>query len=375
MERFAHSAGNRAVSAGESVVRGADGVEHMLSPLAMAVWAAADGTRGVTDLMDAAREVDASTDRERIFAILDDLASVGLLAERVTPPAAPTLGRRSLFKTLAATAAAAAVLTPMVASAAQDTCQDADAYRKAEETQKDVEGKVQKQEKQVKQDRTKNEASYKKTSFKSEEKRKQLVDKQESSYKKLQKKGGDEAQQEELQKQQTKELAAFDSEVSEEKQKFSTSQEELDKESASYEAAGCCKEKRHKSMEHWHKRRAQFGSGPSLVYIDLANGLTLEAQTRLETIAQEGEAGCALQMSLTFDGLAEGTDAGALAKTLLAVAEKGEKASLQWGAEGEFAATGTFGGAQAEVTGTSLSTGKPTSTRVGVWFYPSSTKL
>lgn len=375
MSTFARRQGE---ATGDGTVRGADGAEHLLSPVAMAVWTAADGQSGIEALVGAGRaaavangETPESVDRARVFAVLDDLTAVGLLAARVAPPIATTLGRRSLFKSLAAGAAAAAVLAPAVASAADATCQDADAFRKQEEDEKIAEKKIGKQEEKAKQEVQQSEASMKKLGGKQEKDLKKQEAQHEEQRKALKKKVGDgapdEAKEKEasLAKKQEEEVKKLGSEQAEEQKKGYAVQEEAQKSAEALDGAGCCKEMRAKQAEQWHKGRTAYGTGPSLVFVDLPGGLTIEARTALETIAA-GPDGCSLEMDLLLDGLDGGKDPGTLAKTLLAYGEKGEPVGLQWGAKGEFAATGTFTWTAGEWTGTGITTLKPTSARVRV---------
>lgn len=372
---FARSQGQLVGTNGENVVRGADGVEHLLSPMAVAVWSAADGSRGVEGLVEVARTVDDLADRERVFAVLDELAAVGLLVERVAPPVAPTLGRRSLFKSLAAGAAAAAVLTPVVASAGQDTCQDASSFKKSEEQMKSAEVQAFKQEKLLKKKQMQQESSYKKAGGKQEQDQKKLATSQEKEEKALLKKADPNSEEtvkatESLRLKQEEEVKKLNSAQAEENKKDLSAQEETQKQADAAEAAACCRVSRAGLMEKHAKARAQFGSGPSLVFIDLPGGLTIQADTRLETIVTGSDQGCELQMELLFDGDASDIDVSGVAKTLLAYASKGEKASLQWGTNGEFAATGVFTWSSGSWTGTGMTTGKPSAARIVIGFLP-----
>jgi hypothetical protein len=102
-----------------SVVRTAAGAVHHLPPVTLAVWQAADGRTDTQGLLAAARAVDAQATSRTVFNALDALADAGLLAERVAPPAAAGMDRRTVIRTMAAAAGAALVVLPGAGRAAE----------------------------------------------------------------------------------------------------------------------------------------------------------------------------------------------------------------------------------------------------------------
>ena len=110
----------RATRRDESVVLGAQCVRvgsSQVGMLAGFLWARADGSRTVGDLAHAAeRELRCEIPRGDVWLALDELADAGLLAERLTPPAAggSQLTRREL---LGLASAALAVLTTSLPAA------------------------------------------------------------------------------------------------------------------------------------------------------------------------------------------------------------------------------------------------------------------
>lgn len=369
MSTLARRQGEVVATGGDTIIRSADGAEHLLSPEALAVWSAADGTLGIESLVEAARAADPKATRQTVFAVLDDLAAAGLLAERVAPPA--MLGRRSLFKTLAAGAAAAAVLAPAIASS-KEICADASAFKESENLKKSAEKKQGQEEEKRKKEYYAQEAAQKKQGGKQEqEKKKQEANhekEEKAAYKKLG--NGDTSEEKakqawtdlkQKQEEEQKELVGIHDE---EARKQSEAVQESKVKAEALDGAGCCSAERQGIMEEDAKKRSQFGQGYSMVFIDLPGGLTIQAETRLESIVVGVGDGCDTQMDLLFDGLS-GDDAGALAKTLVAYANKGVEAGIQWGASGEFAATATLKGGNSEIVGTS-ETYKSTSHRVRI---------
>ncbi|MCB9547919.1 MAG: hypothetical protein H6706_19035 [Myxococcales bacterium] len=81
---------------------------HTLTPVLMAVWAAADGQTSVTGLVEAARRADPTADEELVWQALDALADAGLVS-RLAPPGM-VVDRRAMLRQVASAAAAAAAL-------------------------------------------------------------------------------------------------------------------------------------------------------------------------------------------------------------------------------------------------------------------------
>ncbi|GEM_PF-6873211 len=86
------------------------GREFILDPMAELIWELSDGSRNLEALAQAAsRAFDRVVHNEEVFSALDFLADIGLIEERVAPPAAEgNVSRRSLLARIAPVVSAAA---------------------------------------------------------------------------------------------------------------------------------------------------------------------------------------------------------------------------------------------------------------------------
>ena len=145
------------------VVRAPGGAEHRLTPVAAAVWAAADGSRTVDELAAVASDrVGCRVDRETVFTALDGLADAGLLVARVAPPAGE-LPRRALLRSAAAglgaiAAGAAFFASARVASAGgEESAKEAQQKRDLEHAKDQEQRTKEHAEQQQKEDASKEE--------------------------------------------------------------------------------------------------------------------------------------------------------------------------------------------------------------------------
>ena len=114
----------------------ADGAVHVLPPVTLAVYQAADGRTAPGDLLAAARRVDAAATLTHVYAALDALADADLLVGRVAPPAEAGLDRRTAIRTMALAAGAALAVLPRAARSAAPVVAPATARIANEEEKK-----------------------------------------------------------------------------------------------------------------------------------------------------------------------------------------------------------------------------------------------
>lgn len=272
-------------------VLGKDGVEQILSPLAAAVWQAADGTRDAAALLMEARLLDADATPERVFKALDELYEGGLLDAPVAPPT-EGLDRRGLFKRFAIGAAAAVVAAPAVAKAAEgEACADDSAFHKAEAYDKQMEKQFQSKVKQEEQQKQKAEHYY-------------------------ENKGSDDTQGEQASKQQGKK----------EEQALKADPRYLQKSTRNEQNA-----------KAFSKARP-FGVGQSLIALDIPGYELPDGQTDLSNIVLgTNENGCTITFEVDHSTPKE-TDS--FVQVLNEAIKSGKELAIQFGPEGEFASVG-----------------------------------
>jgi hypothetical protein len=83
--------------------------QYFLSPLAVSVWVAADGTRTIEEIAAVVAEQHPAVDLARVRLELDRLADSSLLENRVSPPVDAPVARRALLRTLASASLGGAV--------------------------------------------------------------------------------------------------------------------------------------------------------------------------------------------------------------------------------------------------------------------------
>ena len=245
------------------IVQSASGEELRLSGAAAAVFLAADGSRNIVALHDiVCTDVAPDATRETVFAALDALADLGLLAERAAPPASSFHGnRRDMMKWVGA----AAAVTVMAPVARGDDAKEREAEEKEKQEQKEKEAeekekrateekkKLEEKEKEETEKEKKEEEELQKRKA-AEEKQKRAMEEEQKKAEEASKREAEEAEKASFPGEGEEEAKAGQAKAQEAQKKAQLRQEEASKRSDSAQQQG--EQHQKKAQEHQQKARS-----------------------------------------------------------------------------------------------------------------------